>query len=104
MWWMRVLRLLPRITSTVDQLQVKAWWQSKTVWVNLIVTAAAVAVAIGGARFDVPPDAAAAIAGGVVAVINIGLRLFAKKPVGLRGVHGAPRSGHDNDVQNWIDP
>lgn len=104
MWWLRVLRLLPRITSTVEQLQVKAWWQSKTIWLNLIVTAAAVAAAIGGARFDVPPDAAAAIAGGVVAVINIGLRVLTKKPVGLRGVPAAPRPGHDDDVQNWIDP
>lgn len=51
---------------------VKPWWSSKTLIVNAV---ALIAMIAGGVGFELDQDLQASIVGGVLAVINIGLRL-----------------------------
>lgn len=60
----------------------KPIWQSKTFWANAIGFAAT----IGGVfNFDLPPEQQTAIVGGIMALINIFMRLVSKDQVKLLG-------------------
>jgi hypothetical protein len=61
----------------------KPWWASKTIWVNIIAAVAAISTAFG---LDLGLDAEqqTAIVGGVMAVVNVGLRLVTTAPVAVR--------------------
>ena len=56
----------------------KAWWSSKTLWLNLVAGLALVAQSQFG--FVIDPEAQA----GILAVVNLALRLVTKEPVGLK--------------------
>lgn len=60
----------------------KPFWASKTLWVNMLAFVAAVA---GGFGMDLglDPETQASLVGGVMAVVNIALRLVTKEPVGM---------------------
>lgn len=60
----------------------KPWWQSKTVWANVLALVAAVAVEMQGWEF-MPPGWETGLAG-VVAVVNLGLRTITKEPISLK--------------------
>jgi hypothetical protein len=51
--------------------QTKAWWMSKTVWVNLLAICGSVAVAYG-----MDEAGWAEVTTTALAVVNLGLRLF----------------------------
>lgn len=57
------------------------WYQSRTMWVNII---AAVATLAGVFKIDLglTPEAQATVVTTILALVNIGLRLVTKKPIG----------------------
>lgn len=64
-------------------MQTKAIWQSKTIWVNL--TAAVVAVATAcGVDLGITQETQATIVGGIMAVVNVVLRLTTKHAIKKR--------------------
>ena len=60
----------------------KPFWASKTLWANVVGGGVAVATAFG---LDLQLDAEAqtAIVGGIMAVVNVALRLVTKAPVSV---------------------
>jgi len=58
-----------------EEMETKAWYTSKTLWVNLI----AIGTLLGSqfTEFDIPPE----ISVGILAAINVILRVATKKPV-----------------------
>jgi len=60
----------------------KAWYASKTLWVNVVAGVAAVSTAFG-LNLGLDADTQVAIVGGVMAVINVILRVVTKQPVSL---------------------
>jgi len=60
---------------------VKPWYASKTLWVNAVAGLAAVTGALG-LDLGLDPDTQVALVGGILAVVNIVLRLVTKAPVG----------------------
>lgn len=58
----------------------KPFYASKTLWLNVIAGIAAVSTAFG-LNLGLDPDTQVAIVGGVMAVVNIILRLVTKAPV-----------------------
>lgn len=56
----------------------KAWWTSKTIWVNAIALAGAVAVSVG---FDA--GSWAEISTVILAAVNVFLRIITKEPISL---------------------
>ena len=57
----------------------KSWWQSKTIWVNLIAIAGIVLNHFFGIELDA--ETQAVLATSVLAVINIILRIKTNQPV-----------------------
>ena len=55
---------------------------SKTLWVNLIALIASIAAGFG---FDIDAEVQASLVGGVMAVVNIVLRLVTTQPVSMKG-------------------
>jgi len=53
----------------------KPWYQSKTLWFNVLTLVVAVAAGFGFAEFE-PNQEVITIAGGVVALVNLALRLW----------------------------
>lgn len=60
--------------------ETKAWWASKTIWVNLLALVGSLAVAWG-----LDADRWAEISTVGLAVANLALRLATSAPVGLSG-------------------
>ena len=56
----------------------KAWWQSKTIWVNVIGFIGVIASGLGGGEMS-PLTAEFAI--GVLTAINVALRFITSKPI-----------------------
>jgi hypothetical protein len=56
----------------------KAWWRSKTLWVNLVAGAALLVQSQYGFVIDAEAQAA------ILTVINLLLRLITRDPIGLR--------------------
>lgn len=68
--------------SRVCAMQSKAWWASKTIWVNAITAGIAMLTALQGqAMVAEYPKAAAAIVAGL-GMLNIGLRIITVLPIG----------------------
>lgn len=59
----------------------KAWYASKTLWVNIVAGIATVSTAFG-LNLGLDADTQVALVGGVMAVINIVLRVVTKQPLG----------------------
>jgi len=56
----------------------KSIWQSKTFWVNLISIGAIIGSSYG---FEIDTETQAVLATGILAVVNIILRLVTKQPI-----------------------
>jgi hypothetical protein len=56
----------------------KAWWRSKTLWVNLVAGAALLAQSQFGFVID------GEVQGAILLIINFALRLITNEPVGLK--------------------
>lgn len=98
MAWLKIVKLLPQLSGVVASLQVKGWYLSKTVWLNLLVLISSVAYALtGNDAFTLTGDESAALSLAGVATANIVLRILTSKPIGLRSVPGPAESGHDED-------
>ena len=62
--------------------QKKAWWQSKTIWVNAITAAVGTLTALNGqAIVQEYPKASAAIVA-ALGVLNVALRVITVLPIG----------------------
>lgn len=85
MKWLELLKLLPRVTGAAESLRVKGWYLSKTIWANLFVLVGSVAYAVtGNDAFTLSESEVATLSVAAVALGNIVLRIFTRKPVGLR--------------------
>jgi hypothetical protein len=60
----------------------KPWWASKTLWVNAIAVAGAISTGLFG--LDIDQETQASLVAGVLAVVNILLRVVTDKPVYLK--------------------
>lgn len=68
--------------SRVCAMQSKAWWASKTIWVNAITAGIAMLTALQGQAIVAEyPKASAAIVAGL-GLLNIGLRIITVLPIG----------------------
>jgi uncharacterized membrane protein len=67
----------------------KAWWKSKTLWVNLVAGLALLAQSQFGFVID------GELQGAILAVLNLALRLITKESVGLKDEHPTPFPGID---------
>jgi len=65
----------------------KAWWRSKTLWVNVIAGIALLFQSRYGFVLDAETQ------GALLAVVNLALRLVTKEPVGLRSETAPPMPG-----------
>lgn len=63
-------------------MEAKYPWTSKTLWVNLIAFIAAASGAFG-IDLGLTPEAQTALVGGIMALVNILLRLVTRSPVAL---------------------
>jgi len=61
-----------------EALDAKPWWQSKTLWVNIIAGAAMVVQSLLGVGLGAEEQ------GAILAAINIILRLITRSPVSLK--------------------
>lgn len=66
----------------MSETSAKPLWQSKTFWANLVALAATI---LGVFSFEISAETQTAIVGGVMAVVNILMRLVSKEPVSLTG-------------------
>ena len=55
----------------------KAWWKSKTLWVNVLTAAGLAAQELSGANYIDPKYVAL-----ILPAVNFGLRIITDKPVG----------------------
>jgi hypothetical protein len=86
---MAMLKLLPRVTGAVEQLQVKGWYLSRTIWANLFALVGSIAYAVSGNdALTLSENEVAALAAAAVAGANIVLRILTRTPVGMRSVPG----------------
>lgn len=60
----------------------KKWFQSKTIWLNVITFVTSGLAALAGSDWIQNNPEAAAIVGGLIAVCNIGLRFVTKESIG----------------------
>jgi len=98
---LQLVKLLPRLSGAVEQLQVKGWYLSKTIWANLLALVASAAYAVSGNdAFTLSADEISALSVAVVAGVNIVLRVLTSQPVGLRSVPGADGGGSDEAGAN----
>ena len=58
----------------------KPWWQSKTIWANALALLAMLATS-QGLDLGLDEQAQAELLGGIMAVVNIGLRLATRSAV-----------------------
>ena len=61
----------------------KPIYASKTLWVNLVALVVSVAAAFG-VDLGLDTEAQASLVGGIMAVVNIALRMFTDKPVAVK--------------------
>ena len=57
---------------------IKPWYKSKTIWFNII----AILISIGGVATKVV-DVNSGLTAAIIALVNIGLRVNARQPLGL---------------------
>lgn len=64
--------------------QSKPFWASKTIWVNLIALAASLVGAFGlDLGLDLSAEGQTSMVAGIMAVVNVALRLLTKEPVSV---------------------
>ena len=61
--------------------EMKPFWASKTLWVNVIAVIASITVTLG--LFDLTPELQATIIGVVMGIVNIALRFVTDKKVSM---------------------
>jgi hypothetical protein len=61
-------------------METKPFWASRTLWVNVLAGAAAVSTGFG-LNLGLDPDTQVALVGGIMAVVNIVLRVVTNKGV-----------------------
>ena len=61
-------------------METKPWWASKTIWVNAVAFVAAVTGAFG-LDLGLDPEQQTALVGGIMAGVNIALRIVTKSAV-----------------------
>ncbi len=61
--------------------ETKIWWQSRTLWVNIVAALFGLASAVGILPRDVDQDAVVGAIMGVVALANVALRLVTRQPI-----------------------
>ena len=59
----------------------KPWWSSKTLWANIIAFAATLAT-VFGLDLGLTPETQASLLAGIMAVVNIALRLVTTQGIG----------------------
>ena len=57
----------------------KPWYASKTIWANTVAFLASFTPALVG--FEIPADMQAQLVAGIMAAVNIGLRIVTKEPI-----------------------
>lgn len=60
----------------------KLWWQSRTVWVNIVATLFAVLGLFNLLPVGLDQDSLVSAIMGIVAVANIALRIVTRRPIG----------------------
>jgi hypothetical protein len=69
----------------------KHWYASKTIWANVVALIAAVAMS-AGLDLGLDPETQATIVAGILAIVNVVLRLITREPVKLGKGGGRPPS------------
>ena len=101
---LKLIKLLPRLSEAVGQLQTKGWYLSKTIWLNLLVLISSIAYAVtGNDALTLTDDESAALSLAGVAIANIIVRFLTNKPVGLRSVPGSIGRGPAQAEQDTDD-
>ena len=59
----------------------KKWYKSKTMWANIVAGAATIA-GVFGIDIGLTPEAQAQLVAGIMAVVNIVLRIITKEGIG----------------------
>lgn len=67
----------------------KAWWRSKTLWVNVVAGLALLLQSQFGFVLD------GELQGAILAMVNLALRLITKEPLGMSDDHPTPFPGID---------
>ena len=83
-WLLLLFRFGGRAKESVAEIQVKGWYRSKTVWVNLLTLGADVLVYFYGPDYGLGGDDIQALSVGAVALANLGLRFVTKTPIGAK--------------------
>ena len=80
----KLVPFVPKIADFVESLDQKAWYLSKTVWVQGIILVGSIATVLSGNDIYKPTsEEAIAIGAAIPAAIAIILRIITKKPIGL---------------------
>ena len=67
----------------------KRWYSSKTIWFQILTLALSTAVGLFGKDFGLTESDLVAVAGALVAMVNIGLRVTTDQAVGLPTTSGS---------------
>lgn len=80
---MKIFRQYNKVKDTIEETEKKgkAWYKSKTVWVNIIALVAIIASYFG---LNITEEEQLAIATAILAIVNIALRFITKEPVYVR--------------------
>ena len=70
-------------SPTTPQPEAKPWWASKTIWINAVALIAAVSAGLG-LDLGLDGEGQAALVGGIMAVVNMVLRVVTGKPIANR--------------------
>jgi len=60
----------------------KPFWTSKTFWVNVVMLVGSISTMFG-LDLGLNPETQVAVVGSIMTVVNLGLRIVTKQPVGL---------------------
>lgn len=60
----------------------KPFWTSKTFWVNVVMLVGSISTMFG-LDLGLNPETQVAVVGSIMTVVNLGLRIITKQPVGL---------------------
>lgn len=80
---LKAIRIISEIDREVERNRRmgKPWYRSKTIWTNMIALAVVILSLKG---IEVTPEEQSAILAGILAIVNIVLRLITKDPVRIK--------------------
>lgn len=81
---MRLFKIAKRAFQTAEDVQVKGWYVSKTVWVNAIALLGLLLVHFGLLPAQWSPEIQGELAAAVLTIINVALRVVTTRPVGTK--------------------